>query len=142
MDAQTIGLCVIGFLLTLVIWLIKDSQWKIEKRIDDYQRKNEAEHAKLSEAIVLLRKDFHGALAQHSKDFHAALAERGKEFHAALAQHSKAYREALAERGKELTVLRVEVAKLTVPTEREILESLRQLATSSGRQERKLAEGD
>ena len=153
MDAQTIGLCVIGFLLTLVIWLIKDSQWKIEKRIDDYQRKNEAEHAKLSEAIVLLRKDFHGALAQHSKayrevlaergkDFHGALAQHSKEFHAALVQHSKAYREALAERGKELTALRVEVAKLTVPTEREILESLRQLATSSGRQERKLAEGD
>ena len=131
MDAQTIMLCVIGFLLTLVIWLIKDSQWKIEKRIDGYERKNEAEHAKLSEAIVLLRKDFHGALAQHSKEFHAA-----------LVQHSKAYREALAERGKELTALRVEVAKLTVPTEREILESLRQLATSSGRQERKLAERD
>lgn len=120
MDAQTIMLCVIGFLLTLVIWLIKDSQWKIEKRIDDYERKNEAEHAKLSEAIVLLRNDFHGALAQHSK----------------------AYREALAEQGKELTALRVKIAKLTVPTEREILESLRQLATSSGRQERKLAEGD
>ena len=50
MDAQTIVLCVIGFLLTLVIWLIKDSQWKIEKRIDDYERKNEAKHAKLSEA--------------------------------------------------------------------------------------------
>ena len=131
MDAQTIGLCVIGFLLTLVIWLIKDSQWKIEKRIDDYQRKNEAEHAKLSEAIVLLRKEFHGALDQHSKEHREALAEQGKE-----------HREALAEHSKELTALRVEVAKLTVPTEREILESLRQLATGSGMQERKLAEGD
>ena len=120
MDAQTIVLCVIGFLLTLVIWLIKDSQWKIEKRIDACERKNEAEHARLSEAIVLLRKEFHGALDQHSKEL----------------------REALAEQGKELTALRVEVAKLTVPTEREILESLRQLATGSGMQERKLAEGD
>lgn len=131
MDAQTIVLCVIGFLLTLVIWLIKDSQWKIEKRIDDYERKNEAKHAKLSEAIVLLRTEFHGALAQHSEEYRDALAQHGKE-----------YREVLAERGKELTALRVEVAKLTVPTEREILESLRQLATGSGMQERKLAEGD
>ena len=175
MDLQTIVLCVIGFLVTLVIWLIKDSQRKIEKRIDDYERKNEAEHAKLSEAIVLLRKEFHGALDQHSKEhrealaeqrkefhgalaqhskehrealaeqgkeFHGALAQQGKEFRGALAQHSKEHREALAEQGKELTALRVEVAKLTVPTEREILESLRQLATGSGMQERKLAEGD
>ena len=142
MDLQTIVLCVIGFLVTLVIWLIKDSQRKIEKRIDDYERKNEAEHAKLSEAIVLLRKEFHGALDQHSKEHREALAEQGKEFHGALAQHSKEHREALAEQGKELTALRVEVAKLTVPTEREILESLRQLATGSGMQERKLAEGD
>ena len=142
MDAQTIVLCVIGFLLTLVIWLIKDSQWKIEKRIDDYERKNEAEHAKLSEAIVLLRTEFHGALAQHSEEYRDALAQHGKEFHAALAQHGNEYREALAERGKELTALTVEVAKLTIPTEREILESLRQLATGSGMQERKLAEGD
>ena len=153
MDLQTIVLCVIGFLVTLVIWLIKDSQRKIEKRIDDYERKNEAEHAKLSEAIVLLRKEFHGALDQHSKEhrealakqgkeFHGALAQQGKEFRGALDQHSKEHREALAEHGKELTALRVEVAKLTVPTEREILESLRQLATGSGMQERKLAEGD
>lgn len=153
MDAQTIVLCVIGFLLTLVIWLIKDSQWKIEKRIDACERKNEAEHARLSEAILLLRKEFRGALdqpskehrealAEQGKEFHGALAQQGKEFRGALAQHSKEHRDALAEQGKELTALRVEVAKLTVPTEREILESLRQLATGSGMQERKLAEGD
>ena len=120
MDAHTIGLCVIGFLLTVVIWLIKDSQRRIEKRIDHYARKNEAEHAKFCEA----------------------LAQQGKEFHAALAQHSEKHREALAQQGAELTALRVEVAKLTVPTERELLDALRQLTTGSGPQERKLADGD
>ena len=131
MDIQTIVLCVIGFLVTLVIWLIKDSQRKIEKRIDDYERKNEAEHSKLGEA-----------LAQQGKEFHAALAQQAKEFHAALAQQAKEHREALAQQGKELTALRVEVAKLTVPTEREILESLRQLATRTGMQEQNLPDGD
>ena len=98
MDIQTVVLYAIGFLVTLVIWLIKDSQRKIEKRIDNYERKNEAEHAKFSEA-----------LAQHRMD---------------------------------LTALSVEVAKLTVPTEREILESIRRLAPTSGVQERKLPDGD
>lgn len=88
----------IAFLLTSAIWLIKDSQRNIEKRIDDYERKNEAEYAKLSEA--------------------------------------------LAEQGNELTALGVEVAKLTVPAEREILESLRQLAARSGAQERKSPDDD
>ena len=197
MDTQTIALCVIGFFMTLVIWLIKASQRRIEKRIDHYERKNEAEHAKLSEALAQQGKDFHAALAQQGKDFHAALAQQGKEhrealaqqgkdFHAALAQHSekhrealdqqskelhaalaqqgkehrealaqqgkehrealaqqgKEHREALAQQGEELTALRVEVAKLTVPTERELLDSLRQLTMGSGLPERKLPEGD
>ena len=186
MDAHTIGLCVIGFLLTVVIWLIKDSQRRIEKRIDHYARKNEAEHAKFCEALaqqgkefhaalaqlsekhsealaqqakerhealVQQGKEFHAALAQRGKEFREALAQRGKEFHAALAQQGKEHREALAQQGKEhrealaqqgaeLTALRVEVAKLTVPTERELLDALRQLTTGSGPQERKLADGD
>ena len=98
MDGQTILLWVIAFLLTLPIWLIKDSQRNIEKRIDDYERKNEPEHAKLSEA--------------------------------------------LAQQGNELTALGVEVAELIVPAEREILESLRQLAARSGAQERKSPDDD
>ena len=109
MDTQTIGLCVIDFLLAVVVWLIKDSQRRIEKRIDRYARKNEAEHANFSEA---------------------------------LAQQGKENREAPAQRGAELTALRVEVAKLTVPTERELLDSLRQLTMGSGLPERKLPEGD
>ena len=197
MDTQTIALCVIGFFMTLVIWLIKASQRRIEKRIDHYERKNEAEHAKLSEALAQQGKDFHAALAQQgkehrealaqqgkdfhaalaehsekhrealdqqSKELHAALAQQGKDFHAALAQQGKEHREALAQQGKEhrealaqqgkehrealaqqgeeLTALRVEVAKLTVPTERELLDSLRQLTMGSGLPERKLPEGD
>lgn len=131
MDGQTIGLCVIGFLLTLAIWLIKDSQRSIVRRIDRYELKNEAEHAKLREALV-----------QRGKEFHAGLAQRGKEFHAASAQQGKENREALARQGKELTAIRVEVAKSIGRTEREILESLRQLITDSGVQERKPTDGD
>ena len=104
MDAQTIGLYVIAFLLTVAVWLIKDSQRRIEKRIDRNAWKNEAEHAKFSEALV-----------QHSKELHAAWAQQGNE-----------HREALAQQGVELTALRVEVAKLTGATERELLDSLRQ----------------
>ena len=115
----------------MVVWLIKDSQRRIEKRIDRYARKNEAEHANFSEA-----------LAQHGAERSEALAEHGKDFHAALAQHGKEHREALAQQGEELTALRVEVAKLTVPTERELLDSLRQLTMGSGLPERKLPEGD
>lgn len=120
MDGQTIGMCVIGFLLTLAVWLIKDSQRSIVRRIDRYELKNDAEHAKLSEALV----------------------QRGKEFHVALAEQSTKNREALAQQSKELTALRVELAKLTVPTEREILEALRQLVAGSDVQERKPTDGD
>ena len=142
MDGQTIGLCVIGFLLTLAIWLIKDSQRSIVRRIDRYELKNEAEHAKLREALVQRGKEFHAGLAQRDKEFHAGLAQRGKEFHAASAQQGKENREALARQGKELTALRVEVAKSIGRTEREILEALRQLITDSGVQERKPTDGD
>ena len=120
MDTQTIGLCVIDFLLAVVVWLIKDSQRRIEKRIDRYARKNEAEHANFCEA-----------LAQH-----------GREYREALAQQLKENREALAQLGAELTALRVAVAELTGATERELLGSLRQSTTGSGQQERKLADGD
>ena len=164
MDGQTIGMCVIGFLVTLVIWLIKDSQRKVEKRIDHYERKNEAEHAKLSEALAQQGKEHREALAQHSKEHREALAQQGKEHREALAQQGKEHREALAQQGKEhhealaqqgkefqaalaqqgkeLTALRVEVAKLTAPAERELLESLRQLVTGSDVQERKPTDGD
>ena len=71
---------------------------KNREAIDNYERKNEAEHAKFSEA--------------------------------------------LAEQGNELTALGVEVAELIVPAEREILESLRQLAARSGAQERKSPDDD
>ena len=175
MDTQTIGLCVIDFLLAVVVWLIKDSQHRIEKRIDRYARKNEAEHANFSEALAQHGREYREALAQfgaersvalaqHGKEYRealaqqrkenrealaqlgaersVALAQRGKEFREALAQQRKENREALAQLGAELTALRVEVAELTVPTERELLDSLRQLTMGSGLPERKLPEGD
>ena len=175
MDGQTIGMCVIGFLLTLAIWLIRDSQRSIVRRIDRYELKNEMEHAKLSEALVQRGKEFHAGLAQRGKEFQTGLAQRGKEFHAGLAQRDKEFhaglaqrdkefhaglaqrdkqlhaalaqqgkenREALAQQGKELIALRVEVAKLIGPTEREILESIRQLVSRSDVQERKPTDGD
>ena len=137
----------------MVVWLIKDSQRRIEKRTDRYARKNEAEHANFSEALAQHGAERSEALAEHGKDFREALAQQlkencealaqhGKDFHAALAQHGKEHREALAQQGEELTALRVEVAKLTVPTERELLDSLRQLTMGSGLPERKLPEGD
>ena len=49
---------------------------------------------------------------------------------------------ALAQQGNELTALGVEVAELIVPAEREILESLRQLAARSGAQKRKSPDDD